>query len=87
MAVSGALPLQAAEPVLNRADEDFLKEQARLIANSARLKAGQAVGKYRNTTPYDVHVPGGNMGYPAYWVRDSVMMLGGDFIGCSPLTF
>ena len=85
MAVSGALPLPAAEPVLNRADEDFLKEQARLIANSARLKAGQAVGKYRNTTPYDVHVPGGNMGYPAYWVRDSVMMLGGDFISAPEL--
>ena len=51
MAVSGALPQQAAEPVLDWADEDFLKEQARLIVDSVCLKAGQVVGKHRNTTP------------------------------------
>jgi hypothetical protein len=85
IAVSGALPLRAAEPVLSRADEIFLKEQARRIVNSARLAAGESSGQWRNTTPYDIHVPGGNMGYPAYWVRDSVMMLGGDFISAEEL--
>jgi ADP-ribose pyrophosphatase YjhB (NUDIX family) len=83
--VSGALPLSAAEPVLSRADEIFLKEQARRIVNSARLAAGESSGQWRNTTLYDIHVPGGNMGYPAYWVRDSVMMLGGDFISAEEL--
>jgi hypothetical protein len=67
-------------PAAVQTDEEFFKEQARRIADSALLKAGQTVGKYRNQTPYDIHVPGGNMGYPAYWPRDSVMMLGGDFI-------
>lgn len=78
--LSSTLPLFPAEPILSRADEDFLRQQAERIVNSARLPAGQWSGKWHNTTPYDVHVPGGNMGYPAYWVRDSVMMLGGDFI-------
>jgi hypothetical protein len=83
--IIAALPLNAAEPVLSRADEIFLKEQARRIVNSARLAAGESSGQWRNTTPYDIHVPGGNMGYPAYWVRDSVMMLGGDFISAEEL--
>jgi len=67
-------------PVITQPDEVFLKNQARRIIGSACLRAGQAAGKYRNETRYDVHVPGGNMGYPAFWVRDAVMMLGGDFI-------
>ena len=40
LAVSGMLPLQAAEPVLQRADEDFLREQAQRIVQSAALPAG-----------------------------------------------
>jgi hypothetical protein len=66
--------------LLSPADESFLGDQARRIINSARLAAGGQAGGRRNTTPYDIHVPGGNMGYPAFWVRDAVMMLGGDFI-------
>jgi hypothetical protein len=85
LAVSGMVPLQAAEPVLKRADEDFLREQAQRIVQSAALPAGRFSGKWRNTTPYDVHVPGGNMGYPAFWVRDSVMMLGANFISAQEL--
>ena len=67
-------------PETVQTDDEFFEDQARRIVDSARLGAGQTVGKYRNQTPYDIHVPGGNMGYPAYWPRDSVMMLGGDFI-------
>ena len=66
--------------LLSRADEAYWKEQARLIVASAALAAGGASGSYRNTTPYDLRVPGGNMGYPAFWVRDAAMMLGGDFV-------
>jgi len=69
-----------AGPLLNHADEDFWRQQARRIVDSARLDAGQASGKWRNQTRFTVHVPGGNMGYPAFWVRDAVMMLGADFI-------
>ncbi len=75
-----ALAAFAAEPVLSPADAVFLHEQARKIAASARLAPGASSGKWRNATPYAVHVPGGNMGYPAFWVRDAVMMLGADFV-------
>jgi hypothetical protein len=70
----------AAEPVLSREDTAFLREQARRIIATARLAPGAASGKWRNTTRYAIHVPGGNMGYPAFWVRDAVMMLGADFV-------
>ncbi|MEN6601214.1 MAG: hypothetical protein ABFD86_02275, partial [Bryobacteraceae bacterium] len=75
-----ALAAVAAEPVLSPEDTAFLHEQARKIVASAHLAAGASSGKWRNATPYAVHVPGGNMGYPAFWVRDAVMMLGADFV-------
>ncbi len=78
-----AVPLAAAKaprPVLSAADAAFLREQARRIVESARLAPGEARGKWCNSTPYTLHVPGGNMGYPAFWVRDAVMMLGGKLI-------
>lgn len=58
----------------------FVREQARRIVRSAFLAAGSESHGHRNTTPYNLHVPGGNMGYPAFWVRDAAMMLGGDLI-------
>jgi hypothetical protein len=58
----------------------FLGDQARAILDSARLMPGQEKEKYRNLTTYEVHVPGGNMGYPAFWVRDAVMMLESDLL-------
>jgi hypothetical protein len=79
-AALAGVPQSGGSPLLSRADESFWKDQARRIVDSARLRAGASSGAYRNTTPYDLHVPGGNMGYPAYWIRDSIMMLGGDFI-------
>lgn len=75
-----AIPLPAAQPLLNSSDAAFLRQQARRIVESARLAPGETRGRWRNTTPYTLHVPGGNMGYPAFWVRDAVMMLGGNFI-------
>lgn len=71
---------QARGPILPAPDAAFLLDQARRIVASARLAPGQVNGKWKNNTPYAVHVPGGNMGYPAYWIRDSVMMLGSDLV-------
>ncbi len=75
-----ATAASAAGPVLTPEDAAFLHEQGRKIVASACLAPGAASGKWRNSTPYAVCVPGGNMGYPAFWVRDAVMMLGADFI-------
>lgn len=80
-----ALAPFASQPLLSADDARFWRDQARRVVDSAALAAGAASGKHRNTTPYDVHVPGGNMGYPAFWVRDGVMMLGGDFISAREL--
>ncbi|MCC6427472.1 MAG: hypothetical protein IT435_11695 [Phycisphaerales bacterium] len=60
--------------------ESFLQSQARKIIDSARIRAGQTLANHHNATPYDLHIPGGNMGYPAFWIRDAVMMLGARFI-------
>lgn len=70
----------SAQPVLSDSDTAFLHDQARRIVASARLAPGG-----RNRTPYVMHVPGGNMGYPAFWVRDAVMMLGSDLVAVSDL--
>lgn len=71
---------RAHSQIMTETDQVFLTGQAEGILNSARLMPGQANGKWRNLTPYTVHVPGGNMGYPAFWIRDAVMMLESDFI-------
>jgi len=75
-----ALSPTAFAQILDGAEAAFLADQARRIVDAARLPAGGSSGKWRNETPYDLRVPGGNMGYPAFWVRDAVMMLGGDLI-------
>ena len=89
LALGGSRLLHATEQrrgrILSDADEAFLADQTRKIMNSAQLLPGQANGQWKNLTPYTVHVPGGNMGYPAYWVRDSVMMLESNFIEAAEL--
>ncbi len=70
----------AGPPVMEPSDEAFLRDQAQRIVASAGMRPGQCVGKWCNTTHYFIRVPGGNMGYTAFWVRDSVMMLGADLI-------
>lgn len=54
-------------------------------ADSATAEVSKAAAPNPNRTIYDLHVPGGNMGYPAFWTRDAVMMLGGDFISAREL--
>ncbi len=70
----------ASGPLLSSEDAAFLRQQARKFVQAARLEPGARRGKWRNMTPFVVHVPGANMGYPAFWVRDAVMMLGADFV-------
>lgn len=80
MVLGWVLAAQGAEPVLSREDAEFLRAQARRMTAAARLGPGQVSGKWRNQTPYAVRAPGANMGYPAFWVRDAVMMLGADLV-------
>jgi glycogen debranching enzyme len=80
LAFAGCAAAQPAGALLSSADEEFLHDQARRIVASAYLAPGQSSGQWKNETPYALHVPGGNMGYPAFWVRDAVMMLGGGLI-------
>lgn len=75
----------SAGPLLPAAEEAFWREEAIRIVDSARLDPGRTSGKWRNMTPFILHVPGGNMGYPAFWVRDAAMMLGSDFITADEL--
>jgi hypothetical protein len=71
--------------LLSPADEAFWQVEARHVVDSARLDPGQSSGKWRNGTAFVLHVPGGNMGYPAFWVRDAAMMLGEDLITAAEL--
>jgi len=75
-----SLCVKAPRPIIEESDEAFLRNQAQRIVASAGLVPGQYVGSWCNRTPFRMRVPGGNMGYTAFWVRDSVMMLGGDLI-------
>ena len=74
-----------AAPLISKSDAEFWQMQSRRILDSARLAPGQTSGKWRNRTPYSLHVPGGNMGYPAFWVRDAAMMLGNNWISQNEL--
>lgn len=66
-------------------DADFLEDQARRVVASALIRAGETRGPYTNSTAFDLHVPGGNMGYSAFWIRDAAMMLGADLISAAEL--
>lgn len=75
-----SLCVKAPHPIFEENDEAFLRDQAQRIVASAGLAPGQCARGWCNRTLYRMRVPGGNMGYPAFWVRDSVMMLGSDLI-------
>ena len=74
----------AAQPA-SLSDADWLEDQARRVVASSLLRAGETRGPYTNSAFFDLHVPGGNMGYPAFWVRDAAMMLGADLISAAEL--
>jgi len=63
-------------------DLSFLRETARQVLGSASIPSGgQIPGGAKNITGRKLRVPGGTLNYyPAFWIRDAAMMLGGDFI-------
>jgi hypothetical protein len=75
----------APKPLLSPEDELFLRDQAQRVVLAARLRPGDSDGGRRNETGYTIRVPGGNMGYPAFWIRDAVMMLGDGLIPAEEL--
>lgn len=50
------------------------------VVESAKVAPGEKIPGWTNTTGVTLRLPGGNRGYPAFWVRDAAMMLGADFI-------
>jgi hypothetical protein len=85
LAVALSLAAAPPAPILDARDAAFLLDQARRVVDSAALPPGHSSGKWKNITPYRMHVPGGNMGYPAFWVRDAVMMLGAGLISAEEI--
>lgn len=71
----------AAKPKQND-DLSFLHEIARKVLDSASIAPeGQIPGGAKNTTGHKLRVPGGTLNYyPAFWIRDAAMMLGGEFV-------
>lgn len=58
---------------------------AKEVVDSAAIRPGEKVPGYTNTTEFVLRIPGGNKGYPAFWVRDAAMMLGADFVGAEEI--
>jgi hypothetical protein len=69
------------------ADVGFLHDLAAKVLDSAKvLPAARIPGGPTNTTGCVLHVPGGTQNYyPAFWIRDAAMMLGGDFISADEI--
>ena len=63
-------------------DWPWLRQVAAQVLDSAKVPAGGRIPDgATNTTGHSLRVPGGTLSYyPAFWVRDAAMMLGGDFV-------
>jgi len=91
-AALSTVALGLAEPLLadhnpapvskSESDLDYLRATAGKVLASASIPAdGGIPGGAKNATGYPLRVPGGTQTYyPAFWIRDAAMMLGGDFI-------
>ena len=53
---------------------------ARETVATAEVKPGEKISRGINSTGQVLHLPGGSGGYPAFWIRDAAMMLGGGLI-------
>jgi len=62
------------------ADAAALRQLAQETVASAEVKPGDKISRGINTTGRVLHLPGGSGSYPAFWIRDAAMMLGGDLI-------
>jgi len=57
-----------------------LRQLARETVATAEVKPGEKISRGINSTGQVLHLPGGSGGYPAFWIRDAAMMLGGGLI-------
>lgn len=73
-------PVLAHDEIISEDDAHFLRQQAELLVNGARLAPGESRQGIQNSTQYVVHLPGVNMTYRAFWPRDAAMMLGGGLV-------
>ncbi len=84
LALPGALRAGEPDPASSdyAANLELLRQTARTVLDGARVPAGgQIPGGPNNTTGFALHVPGATQSYyPAFWIRDAAMMLGGDFV-------
>ena len=59
----------------------FLGQMTSNVVQACRIQPGQLVnGSPANSVGYTLIMPGGNGGYPAFWVRDFAMSLDSGFI-------
>jgi len=60
----------------------YLRELAHSVVDASLVKVGAHIpGGPLNSTGRELHVPGGTQNfYPAFWIRDAAMMLGGDLV-------
>ena len=81
-ALALAAPFPEASKGSTSADLDLLREVASAVLESAKVPAGARIpGGATNTTDCALRVPGGTQSYyPAFWIRDAAMMLGGGFV-------
>ncbi|MFI5384514.1 MAG: hypothetical protein ACHQ50_00170 [Fimbriimonadales bacterium] len=63
-------------------DMDYLHQVAKEVTLASRVGPGGEISNGgKNTTGCAIRVPGGTQTYyPAFWVRDAAMMLGGDLV-------
>jgi len=68
-------------------DLDFLRDIAGEVIRSSQVPAGGRIPNGPgNTTGHSLRLPGGTQNYyPAFWIRDAAMMLGGDFISADEI--
>ncbi len=59
---------------------EYLHKRATEVVDGASIPVGGQIPGHKNVTGYILHMPGGNAGYPSFWVRDAAMMLGADLI-------
>jgi hypothetical protein len=62
-----------------------LQQLARETVATAEVKPGVGIANGVNTTGYVLRLPGGGGAYPAFWVRDAAMMLGGGLISAGEI--
>ena len=75
----------SADSLLSPEDTAFLHDQAARVVRLARVAPGEKSGNAINTTPYVMHLPDSHQVYTAFWVRDSNMALGADFVSADDI--